>query len=134
MQHFEIIKLENYGDTRGALYNIPDSDLQFLDKIQNIHFGIIHPNSIRGNHYHHQSKEMLIITYLDAWTLAWAKKDSDEISKKKFTGSGAVLIKVNEGVGHSVKNNGDKDLEIIALSDRIFSKEGSDTYSKILLT
>ena len=134
MQHFEIIKLENYGDTRGALYNIPDSDLQFLDKIQNIHFGIIYPNSIRGNHYHHQSKEMLIITYLDAWTLAWAKKDSDEISKKKFTGSGAVLIKVNEGVGHSVKNNGDKDLEIIALSDRIFSKEGSDTYSKILLT
>jgi len=134
MQHIEIIKLENYGDTRGALYNIPDSDLQFLDKIQNIHFGIIHPNSIRGNHYHHQSKEMLIVTFLDAWTLAWAKKDSDEISKKKFTGSGAVLIKVNEGVGHSVKNNGDKDLEIIALSDRIFSKEGSDTYSKILLT
>jgi oxalate decarboxylase/phosphoglucose isomerase-like protein (cupin superfamily) len=44
------------------------------------------------------------------------------------------LIKVNEGVGHSVKNNGDKDLEIIALSDRIFSKESSDTYSKILLT
>ena len=134
MQHFEIIKLENYGDTRGALYNIPDSDLQFLDKIQNIHFGKIHPNSIRGNHYHHQSKEMLIITYLDTWTLAWARKNSNEISKKEFEGSGAVLIKVNEGVGHSVKNNGDKDLEIIALSDRIFSKEGSDTYSKILLT
>ena len=134
MKNIEIIKLKNYGDTRGALYNISDSDLQFLDKIQNIHFGKIRPNSIRGNHYHHQSKEVLIITYSDAWTLAWAKKDSDEISKKKFTGSGAVLIKVNEGVGHSVKNNGGKDLEIIALSDRIFSKESSDTDSKILLT
>jgi dTDP-4-dehydrorhamnose 3,5-epimerase-like enzyme len=134
MQDIEIIKLENYGDKRGVLYNILDTDLQFLDKIQNIHFGKIHPNSIRGNHYHHHSKEMLIITYLDTWTLAWAKKGSDEISKKEFTGSGAVLIKVHEGVGHSVKNNGDKDLEIIALSDRIFSKESSDTYSKILLT
>jgi len=134
MQDIEIIKLENYGDKRGVLYNILDTDLQFLDKIQNIHFGKIHPNSIRGNHYHHQSKEMLIITYLDTWTLAWAKKDSDEISKKEFTGSGAVLIKVDEGVGHSVKNNGDKELEIIALSDRIFSKESSDTYSKTLLT
>jgi len=134
MQHIDIIKLINCGDNRGALYNIPDSDLQFLDKIQNIHFGKIHPNSIRGNHCHHQNKEMLIITYLDTWTLAWTKKDSDEISKKEFSGSGAVLIKVNEGVGHSVKNNGDKDLEIIALSDRIFSKESSDTYSKILLT
>jgi dTDP-4-dehydrorhamnose 3,5-epimerase-like enzyme len=134
MKNIEIIKLKNYGDTRGALYNISDSDLQFLDKIQNIHFGKIRPNSIRGNHYHHQSKEVLIITYSDTWTLAWAKKDSDEISKKKFTGSGAVLIKVNEGVGHSVKNNGGKDLEIIALSDRIFSKESSDTDSKILLT
>jgi dTDP-4-dehydrorhamnose 3,5-epimerase-like enzyme len=134
MKNIEIIKLKNYGDTRGALYNISDSDLQFLDKIQNIHFGKIRPNSIRGNHYHHQSKEVLIITYSDTWTLAWAKKDSDEISKKKFTGSGAVLIKVNEGVGHSAKNNGGKDLEIIALSDRIFSKESSDTDSKILLT
>ena len=134
MQHIEIIKLENYGDIRGSLYNISDSDMQFLDKIKNIHFGKICPGSIRGNHYHHQSKEMLIISYLDTWTLAWAKKDSDEISIKEFIGSGAVLIKVNEGVVHSVKNNGDKDLEIIALSNRIFSKENPDTYSKILLT
>ena len=134
MQHIEIIKLKNYGDIRGALYNISDADIQFLDKIQNIHFGKIHPNSIRGNHYHHQSKEMLIICYFDTWTLAWALKDSVEISKKEFTGSGAVLIKVNEGIVHSVKNNGDKDLEIIALSNRIFSNESSNTFSKILLT
>jgi len=134
MQNIEIIALEDYGDTRGALYNIPDTDMQFLDNIQNIHFGKIHPNSIRGNHYHHQSKEMLIISYSDIWTLAWAEKDSDEISKKEFTGSGTVLIKVNEGVVHSVKNNGDKDLEIIALSNRIFSKETPDTYTRILLT
>ncbi len=134
MQDIEIIKLGNYGDKRGVLYNILDTDLQFFDKIQNIHFGKIHPNSIRGNHYHHQSKEMLIITYLDTWTLAWAKKNSDEISTKVFNGSGAVLIKVNEGVGHSVKNNGDKDLEIIALSNRRFSKENPDTFTRILLT
>ncbi|MCJ7541595.1 MAG: hypothetical protein WBC36_06835 [Desulfobacterales bacterium] len=134
MKNIEIIKLQNYGDIRGALYNIPDTDMQSLDKIKNIHFGKICPGSIRGNHYHHQSKEMLIIGYLDTWTLAWAKKDSDEISKKEFTGSGAVLIKVNEGIVHSVKNNGDKDLEIIALSNRIFSKETPDTFSKILLT
>jgi dTDP-4-dehydrorhamnose 3,5-epimerase-like enzyme len=134
MQDIEITALENYGDTRGAIYNIPDKDMQFLDKIQNIHFGKICPGSIRGNHYHHRSKEMLIIGYLDTWTLAWAKKDSAEISKKAFTGPGTVLIKVNEGVVHSVKNNGDKDLEIIALSNRIFSKETPDTFSKILMT
>jgi len=133
MQHIDIIKLKNYGDTRGALYNIPDSDLQFLDKIKNIHFGKIQPDSIRGNHYH-QGREMLIITYSDIWTLAWAKKDSAEISKEEFTGSGAVLIKVNEGIVHSVKNNGDKDLEIIAFSNRIFSKEAPDTFTRILIT
>jgi dTDP-4-dehydrorhamnose 3,5-epimerase-like enzyme len=134
MKNIEIITLENYGDVRGTLYNILDMNLQFLDKVQNIHFGKIHPNSIRGNHYHHYGKEMLIITYSDTWMLAWAKKDSAEISKKEFTGSGAVLIKVNEGVAHSVKNNGNKDLEIIALSNRIFPKENSDTTSRILLT
>ena len=134
MQDIEITILENYGDTRGALFNILTSDLQFLDNIQNIHFGKICPDSIRGNHYHHHSKEMLIIAYSDTWTLAWAQKDSAEISKKEFTGSGAVLIKVNKGIIHTVKNTGDKDLEIIALSNRIFSKKNSDTISKILLT
>jgi len=133
MQHIDIIKLKSYGDTRGALYNIPGSELQFLDKIQNIHFGKIHPDSIRGNHYH-QGREMLIITYSDIWTLAWAKKDSAEISKEEFTGSGAVLIKVNEGIVHSVKNNGDKDLEIIAFSQKIFPKEDPDTFTRILIT
>jgi dTDP-4-dehydrorhamnose 3,5-epimerase-like enzyme len=134
MQHIEIIKLKNYGDARGAMYNIPDADMQFLHRIHNIHFGKVHPNSIRGNHYHYQSKEMLIIGYSDTWTLACVEKDSTEISKKEFTGSGAVLIKVNEGVVHSVKNTGDKDLEIIALSNKIFSKESPDTYFKVLLT
>ena len=134
MQDIEITTLQNYGDLRGTLYNVPDKDLLFLDNIQNIHFGKIHPNSIRGNHYHHQGKEVLIISYFDTWTLVWAKKDSAEISKKEFTGSGAVLIKVNKGIVHSVKNNGDKDLEIIALSNRIFSKEDPDTFARILLT
>ena len=133
MQNIEIIKLENYGDKRGALYNISDRDMQFLDKIKNTHFGRISPGSIRGNHYHHQTKEILIITYSDTWTLAWAEKDSVEISKKEFKGSGAVLIKINEEMAHSVKNIGDKDLEIIALSNRIFSKENPDTFYKDLL-
>ena len=130
MQNIEIIELENYGDLRGALYNVPNADLQFINKIQNIHFGRIKSGSIRGNHYHHQSKEMLIITYSDTWTLAWKEKDSAEISEKDFTGSGTVLIKVKERVVHSVKNTGDRDLEIIALSNR----ESSDTTSRNLMT
>jgi dTDP-4-dehydrorhamnose 3,5-epimerase-like enzyme len=133
MQDIEITAIENYGDTRGALYNISDADLQFLDKIQNIHFGKIHPNSIRGNHYHRQSKEVLIISYSDAWTLAWARKDSTQILSKKFAGSGAVLIKINEGVAHSLKNTGDKDLELIALSNKRFSKKNIDAFPRILI-
>lgn len=133
MQHIEIIPLENCGDRRGALYNILDRDLKFLDKLKNIHFGRIRPGSIRGNHFHRQTKEILIISYSDRWTLAWTKKDSAEMFKKEFTGSGAVLIKIKEGIAHSVKNNGPNDLEIIALSNRIFSLEDSDTISKTLL-
>jgi len=133
MLDIEIKKLENYGDKRGALYNISDTDMKFLDKVKNTHFGRISPGSIRGNHYHHQTKEMLIITYSDRWTLAWSEKDSTEVLKRKFAGSGAVLIKINEKTAHSVKNNGDKDLEIIALSNRIFPKENPDIFYRDLL-
>ena len=133
MLDIEIKKLENYGDKRGALYNISDTDMKFLDKVKNTHFGRISPGSIRGNHYHHQTKEMLIITYSDRWTLAWSEKDSTEVLKRKFAGSGAVLIKINERTAHSVKNNGDKDLEIIALSNRMFPKENPDIFYRDLL-
>ena len=133
MLDIEIKKLENNGDKRGALYNISDTDMKFLDKVKNTHFGRISPGSIRGNHYHHQTKEMLIITYSDRWTLAWSEKDSTEVFKRKFAGSGAVLIKINEKTAHSVKNNGDKDLEIIALSNRIFPKENPDIFYRDLL-
>ena len=133
MRDIEIKAIENYGDTRGALYNISDDELKFLDKIQNIHFGKIRPNSIRGNHYHRQSKEMLIISYSDAWTLAWAEKDSAQIFTKEFAGSGAVMIKINDGIVHALKNNGDKDLELIALSNIRFSKKNTDAFSRILI-
>ena len=133
MLDIEIKKLENNGDKRGALYNISDTDMKFLDKVKNTHFGRISPGSIRGNHYHHQTKEMLIITYSDRWTLAWSEKDSTDVFKRKFAGSGAVLIKINEKTAHSVKNNGDKDLEIIALSNRIFPKENPDIFYRDLL-
>ena len=133
MLDIEIKKLENYGDKRGALYNISDTDMKFLDKVKNTHFGRISPGSIRGNHYHHQTKEMLIITYSDRWTLSRSEIDSTEISKREFAGSGAVLIKINERTAHSVKNNGDKDLEIIALSNRIFPKENPDIFYRDLL-
>jgi dTDP-4-dehydrorhamnose 3,5-epimerase-like enzyme len=133
MQDIEITVIENYGDTRGALYNISDDELKFLDKIQNIHFGKIRPNSVRGNHYHRQSKEMLIISYSDVWTLAWAEKDSAQIFTKEFVGSGAVMIKINEGIVHTLKNNGDKDLELIALSNIRFSKKNTDAFSRILI-
>ena len=133
MQDIEIIILENHGDIRGALFSISETEIDFLGKIQNIHFGKIRPDSSRGDHFHHKGKEILIIAYWDTWTLAWANKDSAEVSKRTFTGSGAVLIKVNREIVHTVKNDGKKDLDIIALSSRLFSKENPDTFSKILL-
>ena len=84
MKDIEIINLKDYGDIRGALFSVSEVDIGFLDKIQNIHFGKIRPNSIRGNHFHDQKKEILIIAHSDIWTLAWANKDSSETIEKKF--------------------------------------------------
>lgn len=133
MKDIEIVSLEDYGDIRGALFNVSEVDMVFLDTIENIHFGKIRPNSIRGNHFHDQRKEILIVVYLDRWTLAWAQKDSSETTEKIFKESGAVLIKINSEVAHTVKNDGKKDLDIISLSNRMFSKANPDTFSKILM-
>jgi dTDP-4-dehydrorhamnose 3,5-epimerase-like enzyme len=132
MSQIEIIELENHGDHRGKLFSLGYQELDFLSSIKNIHYGTIDCDSIRGNHYHLERNEILVITYSDDWTLYWSDKDNQQPTLRNFTGNGSVLIKIDPGIAHAVKNTGKGLLQIISLSDTAFDKRAPDTYIKVL--
>jgi dTDP-4-dehydrorhamnose 3,5-epimerase-like enzyme len=132
MSQIEFIELENHGDHRGTLFSIGHQDLNFLSSIKNIHYGTIDYHSIRGNHYHLERNEILVITYSDDWTFYWSDKDAQEVTLRNYRGNGSVLIKIDPGVAHAVKNTGKSVLQVISLSDTEFDERAPDTFRKML--
>lgn len=127
MHSIEFIELEDRGDARGLMFNVEKADCGFVGEVLNIHFGTVEPGAVRGNHVHFEKKELLIISYSDNWTFLWSEQEGSAPKEKVFPGSGAVLIKIPPKVPHSIQNTGGTILQLIALSDKDFSKEQPDT-------
>ncbi|NTV46778.1 MAG: hypothetical protein HGB11_09755 [Chlorobiales bacterium] len=133
MQGIEFIVLENRGDARGLMFNVEKADCGFIGEMQNIHFGTVEPGAIRGNHVHFGKKELLLVSYSDEWTFLWSETGAITPQTKVFQGRGAVLIKIPPKVPHSIQNTGGTILQLIALSDKEFSKEQPDTERRALV-
>ena len=125
--------LENSGDHRGDHFLILQETLTFLGGIDTMHIADILPGSIRGNHYHVDQKESVIVLHKDTWTLGWAAPESNTVKSREFTGSGAVSIEIGSHVAHALSNTGTKSLTIIALSDGMKKRDGVNTVRKVLL-
>lgn len=113
-----IDNIDMKSDNRGYLFNVPDQVLEFINKIEEIHLASVEPEGIRGNHYHLNKKEALVISYDDSWTFAWSVKDDTKIYKRNFTGIGHVIIEVDKCLGHAIKNTGKKRLTIVSFTDK----------------
>ncbi|MBN1493300.1 MAG: hypothetical protein JW938_04065, partial [Candidatus Omnitrophica bacterium] len=119
--------LENDDDLRGDKFTIPEETFTFLEHVDTMHIADIVPGTIRGNHYHIDQKESLIVLHKDAWTLGWGAPESDMVKTRNFEGCGAVLVEIGPHVAHAVSNAGSKPLTIIALSNGQRSRDGKET-------
>lgn len=133
MHGIEIIDLENRGDARGLMFNVEKADCGFIGEAQNIHFGTVEPGAVRGNHVHLGKKELLLVSYSDRWEFLWSGMGAMSPEKVVFQGRGAVLIKIPPQVPHTIHNTGTTILQLIAISDREFSKEQPDTERHLLV-
>jgi len=125
--------LENSGDHRGNHFLISHETFAFLGGVDTMHVADILPGSIRGNHYHIDQKESVIVLHKGSWTLGWAAPESNTVKSREFTGAGAVLVEIGSHVAHALNNTGMKPLTIIAFSDGKQSRNGLETVRKVLL-
>jgi dTDP-4-dehydrorhamnose 3,5-epimerase-like enzyme len=112
----QIEELINLGDQRGPTYNIPEQALKYLGRVANVHFGLSKPGAVRGNHYHLRRREALVVFPGQQWSLHWDEGDGSAPQQRSFDGTRAVLVLLEAGASHAVRNDGRQPLWLMACS------------------
>jgi dTDP-4-dehydrorhamnose 3,5-epimerase-like enzyme len=120
-----IIKtLANKGDHRGDNFMVPHEPFSVFGNVDTMHIADILPGAIRGNHYHVDQKEILVVLFKDSWKLGWTAPKSDNVNTRNFNGTGAVLIEIGPHVAHALCNIGKKPMTIVAVYNEYKDRNG----------
>ncbi|HUR82208.1 MAG TPA: DUF429 domain-containing protein [Thermoanaerobaculia bacterium] len=118
-----VMPLVARSDARGSVFNV-----ELPLNVAECHVATVRPGAIRGNHFHLQRTEVLVIMYADRWTLLWDEGEGTTVQQRAYEGSGAVVLEAPPRTAHTVRNDGAHDLHIISLND---TRE-TDTYPRQL--
>jgi len=111
-----IEELTSFGDERGPSFSVPEPALEYLGGVANVHFGLSKPGAVRGNHYHVRRREALVVFPGPRWSLHWDEGEGSTPSQRSFDGGQAVLVLLEAGVSHAVRNDGEQPLWVMACS------------------
>ncbi len=128
----EIRDVSDTGDGRGSSFpiDIPTATGQFT--VGQIHATTLRPGKVRGNHFHVARDELLLVTYSDDWSFHWDSGDRTPVDRRSFSETGCVLIIVPPYASHAIRNDGQAELQITALSSLPFDPDDPDTFPRVL--
>jgi dTDP-4-dehydrorhamnose 3,5-epimerase-like enzyme len=132
-QRLSVIELRDFGDTRGSSYGVPDDVLAGGFPLANIHITTIEPGSVRGNHYHRQRRELLVVMAGDRWSLHWDTGADTPVQRRDFDRPGVAMITVPIGLSHAVRNDGAAVLRVIGLTDGPYDPECPDAFPRVVV-
>jgi oxalate decarboxylase/phosphoglucose isomerase-like protein (cupin superfamily) len=118
--NIEILELTNRGDERGLSFTAPNEALAFVGRMADVHLASIRPGATRGNHYHLRRREALVVLPGPKWSLHWDEDGNSEAQHRGFDGQVAVLVLVSPGASHAVRNDGESDLWLVAISSESY--------------
>lgn len=141
-QPLSVTRLEDRDDGRGSAFYLPDEALGWLGGVEEMHLVTIRPGAIRGNHVHHRRREVIVVRSEGPWELAWRvpagasgeSGEGGEVERRRFEEGQGVLVCVEPGVAHALKNLGDRELVVASCSSGRFDPEEPDTERVELLS
>jgi len=113
-------ELSNSGDARGFSFTAPAEALAFVGRMSDVHLASTKPGSVRGNHYHLRRREAIVVLPGTKWSLHWDEGEGSPAQHRQFDGSVAVLVLVSPGASHAVRNDGNGDLWLTAISSESY--------------
>ena len=128
-----IFELADGGDRRGSSFTLPERQFSFLGSVKDVHFSTTLPGHTRGNHFHRSRREVLVVRFEDAWTLAWDRGEGTVPEVRTFGGAGTVAVEIEPLASHAVRNDGTRPLLIFALTNGLYDPVNPDSYGRIVL-
>lgn len=112
----KITELKDGVDSRGSSFSLPQPALEFIGTVCDLHLACTLTGSIRGNHFHLRKREAIMILPGAAWSLHWDEGNATQIEHRNFDGTAAVLVLVEPGCSHAVRNDGHSPMWLVACS------------------
>ena len=103
-------------DKRGWVINPLDAVSLSREFLCYFHVVSLKPGSIRGNHYHTNAKEWLLVCEGPA-IVAWRSNDNNSICKNLVNKGEPSMYEINPQVEHAIMNTSDKDIFLISFSN-----------------
>lgn len=116
----QITELSNSGDARGFSFTAPAEALAFVGRMADVHLASTMPGAVRGNHYHLRRREAIVVLPGAKWSLHWDDGDGSVAQHREFDGGRVVLVLVSPGASHAVRNDGDGNLWLVAISSETY--------------
>jgi mannose-6-phosphate isomerase-like protein (cupin superfamily) len=127
---FSVVDLKDSGDVRGSSFSVPAELFAGPFPVADMHVATIEPGAVRGNHYHALRREVLVITAVGRWSLHWDEGAGTPARQREFSGPGAVLVTVPDGVSHAIRNDGAVPMQIIGLADGPYDPARPDAHPR----
>ncbi|HYM74378.1 MAG TPA: hypothetical protein VE377_00240 [Candidatus Dormibacteraeota bacterium] len=119
-QKIQIRELTSSGDARGFSFTAPTDALTFVGRMSDVHLASTKPGAIRGNHYHLRRREAIVVLPGAKWSLHWDEGQGSQPQHREFDGTRAVLVLVSPGASHAVRNDGESELLLVAISSETY--------------
>ena len=117
-----------YTDDRGWSLDILKASGLAANQVGNLHTASLKPKSIRGNHYHPEATEWLLV-FGGKTQIAWKSIVSDE-KETVFVEEGSIrFFQFPPNTVHAVKNQSNHETYVLAFCD----KNNPETLREVLL-
>jgi mannose-6-phosphate isomerase-like protein (cupin superfamily) len=126
-QKVRITELTNKGDGRGLNFSVPAGALAFVGRMSDVYLAQTKPRAVRGNHYHLRRREAMVILPGAKWSLHWDEGEAEPAQHRDFDGSHAVLVLISPGASHAVRNDGEHEMYLVAISSESYDPAESVT-------
>ena len=120
-------------DDRGVVvWPVPELLLRSGD-VSNLHVPSIKPGAVRGNHYHAQGTEYLIVL-CGPCKASFFDRQTGESWEAVLTDNLPLLIEIPPNIVHAFKNTGTQDIMILCYESPAGTPDAQDTHRHVILS
>ncbi len=113
---------------------IPEEAFEFLDGAMEMHITELKSGAVRGNHWHDNRNEVMVVQADSQWQFAWSEdKDTPPAETLSFAACEFAAILIPRLTCHAIRNCGEKPIWVAAIADGKYDGITPDTYARILL-